>query len=116
MGKASTPLTVLSWLQATMTPNNARSICCYLKSLIPRAALIVSLALEQAAGAGPSAFLLITEIIVNHPGFNWASLARLSPLEWQRYIQAIARVNNNIWFGFSQDKRVAASRNLVSLF
>lgn len=100
----------------SLDPRSARYLCRYLNSLIPNAALRVSLTLQQAAGSGLSAFILIHQMVVAHPEFRWAAIALLFPAEWTAYQKAIDKVNNNIWFGYSQDKGIAASKNYVSLF
>lgn len=76
---------------------------------IPEHALRLRLSLQQVTGSGLTAYIVIGRGMRRYPDFPWDRLNVVTEGEVDRYIQALATVNGNLYYGFNRDLGAARS-------
>jgi hypothetical protein len=67
-------------------------------------------------GQGLTAYKSVGLAIKLYHGFDWLTVRRIVPAEWETYGRAVAQVNGNQYFGFSRDLGHAKSTGFRTLF
>lgn len=99
------------WINA----DNAQALFAHYRALVPEWSMRMSLTIQQAAGAGLTVYFIIVRAMTMNPDFNWPRVYKLLTGECAAYRVAANLVQNNEFYGFSQDLGLARSTNYPSL-
>jgi hypothetical protein len=92
-----------------VTANNAEEVFSRWLAAIPHHALRLRLCLEQVAGSGLTAFIVVGKAYRRFPDFPWDKLNTLTEGEVDKYIIAVRTVSGNPYYGFNRDLGAARS-------
>lgn len=94
---------------------NIEAIAASWTELLPGHIMRLRLTISQIAGSGLTCLTTIGKALKDYDDFDWVSIQRMFPVEWNRFLAAVAAVGNNPYYGFNTNLEVVKSTNYKSL-
>lgn len=83
--------------------NNAEAICRGLQTGMTGYSLRLSITMQQAVRSGMTSYWAIWDALSSYQNFPWADAAKMIPQDFAKYLEAVALVGSNEYYGFNED-------------